>query len=61
MKKGGFPFSVPSKQCAEPMPCFQKPSMSGFLIEGAHRVEPLLLNRGSEKGWFLPFSVASSD
>jgi hypothetical protein len=38
---------------------FKKPSMSGFLIEGAHRMEPLLLNRGSEKGWFLPFSVAS--
>jgi hypothetical protein len=33
--------------------------MSGFLIEGAHRVEPLLFNRGIEKGWFLPFSMAS--
>jgi hypothetical protein len=33
--------------------------MRNPLIEGAQRAEPLLLNRGIEKGWFLPFSVAS--
>jgi hypothetical protein len=34
---------------------FKKPSMSGFLIEGAHRVEPLLLNREAVKkvGFYL--------
>jgi hypothetical protein len=38
---------------------FEKPAMSGFLIAGAQHAEPLLLNRGTEKGWFVPFSVAS--
>jgi hypothetical protein len=32
-------------------------AMSGVLISGVQRAEPLL-NRGSEKGWILPFSVA---
>jgi hypothetical protein len=57
-EKVGFTFSVPSKQCAEPLPYLKKPSMSGFLIEGAQRAEPLQLNRGTEKVGFT-FSVPS--
>jgi hypothetical protein len=44
-------FSVASKQCAQPLPLVGevshtlKPAMSGFLIEGAQRAEPLPLPR----------------
>jgi hypothetical protein len=59
-EKGRFsPFLVPSKQCAEPLQYFKKPSMSGFLIEGAQRAAPLLLNLVTEKGRFSPFLVSS--
>ncbi len=33
--------------------------MSGFLIEGAQRAAPLLLNLVTEKGRFSPFLVPS--
>jgi hypothetical protein len=50
LKRSVFTFSVPSKQCVEPLQCFKKPSMNGVLIEGAQRAEPLLHNQGIEKG-----------